>query len=323
MRLYQVGDTGSPVRDIQDRLAALGYVSDPDPKGTFGEGTKSAVLAFQTARGIDSDGIVGPDTWRSLYEAGYRLGDRLVFLRRPMMRGEDIAELQSRLNSLGFDCGKVDGTFGPLTERAVLDFQKNRCLAEDGKIGPAVVTEIQLVARGSLNQGRQAIREREWLRRLPATLAGARIYLDAGCRDDEEAARAWEAASATAQAVQEAGGLPIMSRSENSHIPERVRALRANRMGSDVIVAFRVNVNDESDSVFYFASEHSQSGAGEELAKAVASSTGGDVQGRASALLKETRAPAVVVSHSQLDEKLGRAVADGLEAFFRSMATLT
>lgn len=321
MRLYRVGDVGTPVRDIQDRLAALGHESEPDPRGIFGSGTLLAVQAFQRAKGIDSDGIVGPDTWRSLYESGYRLGDRLVFMRRPMMRGEDIADLQSRLNSLGFDCGKVDGIFGPGTERAVLDFQGNRGLAEDGKVGPAVVTEIDLVTRGALNEGRQAIREREWLKRLPPTLAGARIYLDAGCRDEVEAEQAWEAATAAGRAIQEAGGLPLMSRNQDSHVPERVRALRANRLGSDVIVAFRTSLDDHADCVFYFASQHSRSLAGEELASAIAASAGGVVEGRASSLLKETRAPAAVVSQNVLDEKLGLAVADGLSTFFRAMAT--
>ncbi len=320
MRLYRVGDTGTAVRDIQDRLAALGFDSFGDLKGTFGEGTRGAVLGFQKAKGLDADGVVGPDTWRALYEAGYRLGDRMLFLRRPMMRGEDIAELQARLNSMGFDCGKVDGIFGPGTERAVIDFQHNRGLAEDGKVGPEVVTEIQLVTRGEVNGGRQAIREREWLRRLPPTLAGARVYLDPGCRDPGEANACWEATAATAFAIQEAGGLPILSRSEDSLTSERVRALRANRLGSDVIVAFRLGV-EEDDHVFFFSSEHSKSYAGEELATAIATTAGGKVEGRASALLKETRAPAVVVSHRVLDEKLGLAVADGLEGFFRSVAT--
>ena len=320
MRLYHFGDTGTPVRDIQDRLGALGFESRGDLRGTFAEGTRTAVLEFQRAKGLDPDGVVGPDTWRALYEAGYRLGDRLTYLRRPMMRGEDISELQSRLNSMGFDCGKVDGIFGPGTERAILDFQHNRGLAEDGKVGPAVVTEIQLVTRGEMNHGRQAIREREWLRRLPPSLAGARIYLDPGCRDSVEATQCWETTSATALAIQEAGGLPVMSRSEDALTSERVRALRANRVGSDVIVAFRLGAEDE-DSVFFFSSEHSKSMAGEELAAAIANTAGGTVEGRASALLKETRAPAVVVSHRVLDEKLGLAVADGLEAFFRSVAT--
>jgi N-acetylmuramoyl-L-alanine amidase len=315
MRLYRVGDEGPAVRDIQDRLAALGFEPGADPRSFFGDGTAAAVTAFQRAKGLDVDGIVGPDTWRSLYEAGYRLGDRIIFMRRPMIRGEDVAELQSRLNSLGFDSGKVDGIYGPNTEAAVIDFQQNRHLAEDGKVGPEVVTEIHLVTRGEMKEGRQAIREREWLRMLPETVAGARIFLDADCRDPDEARDAWEAASAAALAIQDAGGLPMMSRSSDTHLPERVRARRANRMGSDLIIAFRLN-REGDDCVFYFASEHSTSKAGNALARALARAVGGRIEGRASAMLKETRAPAAVVALRTLDEKTGFAVAEGLNQFF-------
>ncbi|HEY4606126.1 MAG TPA: peptidoglycan-binding protein [Acidimicrobiia bacterium] len=319
MRLYRMGDDGAAVRDIQDRLDALGFSSDTDQRSYFGEGTLDAVRGFQRARGLNIDGIVGPDTWRSLYEAGYRLGDRMLFLRRPMMRGEDVSELQSRLSSLGFDPGKVDGVFGPVTERAVLEFQHNRNLAEDGKAGPEVVTEIHLVTRGEMKEGRQSVREREWLRRLPPTVAGARVYLDAGCRDPHEASVAWDAASATALGLQEMGGLPVMSRAQDGSLPERLRARRANVLGSDLIVAFQVNPDGE-DYVFYYASEHGTSAAGELLARSIASVAGGLVEGRASAMLKETRAPAVVVSRGKLDEEVGFAVAQGLTEFFANAA---
>lgn len=319
MRLYRLGDEGAAVRDIQDRLDALGFPCDTDRRSIFDEGTLEAVKGFQKARGLNVDGIVGPDTWRSLYEAGYRLGDRMLFLRRPMMRGEDVSELQSRLSSLGFDTGKIDGVFGPHTERAVLEFQHNRNLAEDGKAGPEVVTEVHLVTRGEMKEGRQGVREREWLRRLPPTVAGARVYLDAGCRDAHEATVAWDAASATALGLQEKGGLPVMSRSQDGSLPERLRARRANVLGSDLIVAFQVNPDGE-DFVYYFSSEHGSSAAGELLARSIASVAGGKVEGRASALLKETRAPAVVVSRGKLDEEVGYAVADGLTEFFANAA---
>jgi N-acetylmuramoyl-L-alanine amidase len=315
MRLYRMGDEGAAVRDIQERLDALGHPSEPDRRSVFSDGTRQAVRGFQKAKGLDVDGIVGPDTWRSLYEAGYRLGDRMLFLRRPMMRGEDVSEIQSRLSSLGFDVGKVDGIFGPKTEQAILDFQHNRGLAEDGKAGPEVVTEVHLVTRGEMKEGRQAVREREWLRRLPPTVAGARVYLDAGCRDAHEASVAWEAASAAALGLQELGGLPVLSRSQDGSLPERLRARRANVLGADLIIAFQLNPDGE-DFVFYFSSEHGGSAAGELLARSIASVAGGKVEGRASAMLKETRAPAVVVSRGKLDEQVGYAVADGLTEFF-------
>ena len=307
------------VRDIQDRLSALGHDSDTDPRASFGPGTEAAVSAFQKAKGLDVDGIVGPDTWRSLWEAGYRLGDRLLFFRRPMYRGEDVSELQSRLNSLGFDAGKVDGMLGPKTEAAVLEFQHNRNLAEDGKVGPEVVTELGLVTRGEMKESRHAVREREWMRRLPTTVAGARIYLDAGCRDPHEATVAWEAASAAALNLQDLGGIPVLSRAQDTSLPERVRAIRANRLGSDLVVAFHVNYDGE-DSVFYFESERSSSTAGEMLARSISSVAGGKVEGRANALLKETSAPTVVVSREKLDEQVGLAVVDGITLFFANAA---
>lgn len=317
MRLFRVGDVGTPIRDIQERLAALGY-DTTDPRGTFERSTVSAVTSFQKARGLEADGIVGPETWRALYEAGYRLGDRLLVLRRPMLRGEDVAQLQSRLSSLGFDCGKVDGIFGSRTEMAVIEFQHNRGLAEDGKVGPEVVTELRLVTRGAIGADRQQIREREWLRSLPATLAGTRVYLDAGCRSPDEMDRSWRAVATAADEIQRAGGIPIMSRAEDSAPPERVRAGLANRQGSDVIVSFQLS---SEEGVFYFATEHGKSEAGQELATAIASAIGVLVEGRSAPILRETRAPAVVVASPKLDAELGRAVASGLEAFLRSVAT--
>ncbi|MGH8875576.1 MAG: peptidoglycan-binding protein, partial [Acidimicrobiia bacterium] len=233
------------------------------------------------------------------------------YLRRPMLRGDDVAELQSRLNTLGFDAGKVDGVYGTETERAILDFQRNRGLAEDGMAGPEVITELHLVNRGTQREGREAVREREWLRRLPPSVTGTRVFFDPACRSLVEARQAWEAASAAALALQERGGIPVLSRSADTRFPERVRAGRANRMGADLIVSFQLA---ELDTVFYFASDRSRSEAGELLARHIAGS--GRVEGRATAILKETRAPAVIVARTRLGAPAGLQVVAGLEAFF-------
>lgn len=318
MRLYRVGDAGEPVRDIQDRLEGLAISTDPDPRGEFANGTEQAVRDFQLSRGLPVDGIVGPDTWRALYEAGYRLGDRLLFLRRPMLRGEDVAELQSRFNGLGFDAGKVDGIFGPDTQRAVLDFQRNRHLAEDGKAGPEVITELRLVTRAAVRTGREAVRELEWLRARTASVVGARVYLDPACRSDPETARSWAAATAAAIHLQERGGVPLLSRSNDVVLPERIRAQRANRLGAELIVS--IGLTEGDPVVYYFSSGHGRSEVGALLAAAIAEQLACEVDGRATPMLKETRAPAVVVECDDLDSKTGLAIVDGIERFFTERA---
>lgn len=49
--------------------------------------------------------------------------------------GSDVRELQTKLNSLGYDCGKVDGIFGTKTLAAVKRFQQKYKLAVDGIVG--------------------------------------------------------------------------------------------------------------------------------------------------------------------------------------------
>lgn len=317
MRLYRLGDSGEPIRDIQDRLSALGFSCEADPRGEYGDTTRSAVIEFQRARGLTPDAIVGPETWRSLYEAGYRLGDRLLYLRRPMLRGEDVGELQSRLNSLGFDAGKPDAIFGPDTERAILDFQRNRGLAEDGVAGPEVITEIRLVSRGPIRAGRQMVREREWLRSLGGGLVGTRVLLDAASRTPDEAGRAWSAANAAAIELQERGGIPLISRSADEVLPERVRARRSNRNAADLVISFELGVV-EDDSVYFFSAQTVESEVGRSLAAHLSAQLGSASEGRATAILRETRAPAVVIHHHDLDDALGRKVIQALEEFASS-----
>lgn len=315
MRRFQLGSTGEGVRDIQDRLSALGHRCDRDPPGEFGEATLAAVRSFQSDRGLPTNGVVGQDCWRALYEAGYRLGDRLLFLRRPMLRGDDVAELQSRLDALGFDTGKPDGIFGPQTEQGLRDFQLNRGLAIDGVSGPEVVTELRLVTRGAMRAGRVALREREWLRSRPATLVGARVYFDPACRTQEEAAVSWEAAAAASVALQQRGGTPILSRGVDSTFPERVRARRANRMGADVIVSFQL-ADRAPGSISYFASPRSHSVAGKLIAACLAKAMSLETEGQATAILKDTRSPAVVVAVSDLGAATGETAVIGLQQFF-------
>ena len=62
----QYGSTGSAVKSLQQALNTLGYGIKAD--GIYGEGTRSAVRAFQRSQGLSVDGIAGAATQRRLYE---------------------------------------------------------------------------------------------------------------------------------------------------------------------------------------------------------------------------------------------------------------
>ena len=82
-------------------------------------------------------------------EASWRLGDRVLVLTAPNMRGDDVAELQGTLGRLGFDCGRVDGILGPATVHAVEVFQRNCGILVDGVCGPVTVRALELLVRQS------------------------------------------------------------------------------------------------------------------------------------------------------------------------------
>ena len=57
------GSKGDDVATAQRALVSAGFMADPGPDiGTFGPKTKAAVEAFQKARGLKVDGVIGPET---------------------------------------------------------------------------------------------------------------------------------------------------------------------------------------------------------------------------------------------------------------------
>jgi len=311
VRLYHTGDRGEPVRDIQRRLTDLGVLVVVD--GTYGPRTADSVAQFQESRGLPADGIVGPDTWRALVEAGFRLGDRMLYRRSPMMRGDDVSRLQRSLGSLGFDAGKVDGLFGPDTLRAVLDFQRNRGMSEDGIAGREVVDELLLMAKATDKPGREEVRDHAWIDSLPRPITGARIFVDPAGVDPPDSESTWAVATHLTSEIQLAGARALLSRSVDTAPSERLRAGRANRHDVHVVVSITVP-SDGIEGVFYFGTALSTSEAGRTIAVHLGRHLDLRPLPRAMPLLKETRSPAVVIAVSdpqpELGTAIGRAVVD-------------
>lgn len=146
-RKLTLGMKGDDVKSVQTKLIALGYLTGK-ADGVYGTATESAIRRFQTRNGLTSDGICGEDTVKALYsstaiDAGSSVTpspkpvDESAPTRilRPGMSGDDVKSVQSRLKTLGYYTGTVDGNYGTGTMAAVASFQLRNNLSADGVAG--------------------------------------------------------------------------------------------------------------------------------------------------------------------------------------------
>ncbi len=157
----EYGDKGSDVRQMQEVLIALGYLDDK-ADGKFGSKTEQAVRAFQSLNGLEVDGKAGSKTLTllySLYQGSGSTGGSIDYTSGNIFsgnydtlkdgsRGERVTLLQTALELLGYDMGKIDGKFGSGTEKAVRAFQGDYGLEADGKAGKKTLTRLEAVLAG-------------------------------------------------------------------------------------------------------------------------------------------------------------------------------
>jgi N-acetylmuramoyl-L-alanine amidase len=181
VRDLTLGDRGKEVSDVQTRLRAQGFeLGNEGVDGFFGPHTRLAVCAFQQRRDLLVDGVVGDNTWRELVETGYALGDRLLYLREPHFRGDDVLALQVKLNLLGFNAGPERGVHDEDVERAVLDFQRNAGLTPDGIVGATMLGKLESLRKAESGRESKKIPDRHGGCVDARTLTGQVVAVDAG-----------------------------------------------------------------------------------------------------------------------------------------------
>ena len=304
--------------DVQQRLERLGFSTGIDPAGSYGHGTSAAIEAFQYRRGLRIDGRCGTQTWSALVEAGRHLGDRFLYRRTPMLRGDDVAELQQRLSALGFDTGRVDGIFGDMTSSALAEFQRNAGLPIDGIAGAATVS--QLLRFGTRHDDTElvsSVRDRERLRQAPRTLAGRRIAVG------EEGGLDATVASLRRLLINE--GAEVTT---HHHPDGSVQASEANAGAATVYVGLRLDTGDPRCTTAYYSGYRYASPGGRTLAEliqtAMTSALGladGGSRGMSLPVLRETRMPAVICEVSPVtvfveqSSVVARAIVGALSAW--------
>jgi N-acetylmuramoyl-L-alanine amidase len=253
--------------------------------------TEAAVRAFQEARGLRADGICDETTWTALVEANWTLGDRLLFLTSPNLRGDDVAALQHGLSRLGFDCGRVDGILGPRTARALQDFQRNCGLPDDAVCGPDTVRAIAIVSSQSGDgPGVQAVREKERLREGLGSLADTRIVIG------QFSALSGLARTLARELRQR--GATVMPLDEPDPVAQ---ALAANHFNAHAYVGFETSADTTAVATFYRVPTFESVG-GRALAEGIVTQLDGiagltfSACGMRLPVLRETRMPAVLLT---------------------------
>jgi N-acetylmuramoyl-L-alanine amidase len=256
--LIRLGDQGAAVRSIRTRLQATGDLAPATvgPSDVYDEELVRAVRAFQQRRGLIADGVLGPHTQIALDGARWKLGDRLLsHIPGHLLQGDDVAELQERLLSLGFTPDRVDGVFGATTEQAVRRFQTGVGLAVDGSVGPETLRAFADLARSVSGGSPHSLRERELVRRSGHRLIGRIVVLDPGHGGDDTGTTAHglvesevmlDLARRIEGRLSAIGVTVLFTRSATTGPVDLSRAMMANQAGADIMLSLHCDSTDQS-----------------------------------------------------------------------------
>lgn len=253
-----MGDQGV-ITQVSNTLVRLGFlkteVSSLTPEVT------QALKAFQQERGLSVDGEMNAVTLAALEEARWKLGDRVLqFVPQKMLRGDDVATLQSRLVEMGFNSGRVDGIFGTRTEAAVKEFQKSTGAKADGICGPATV--MSLIRLVKVVSGGASAQVRENAARIvkgPA-LANKVIVIDPSS-EASDAEICYDIGSRLEGRLIALGVTVVMTHGPNTNPTENERIEKANNCGADLVISLHTDTypNEKACGVttyYYGADAH-------------------------------------------------------------------
>ncbi len=280
------GDQGPAVTEVRDRLVRLGLISSNASAAAdvFDDILLAALRYFQQTRGLTVDGLVGPQTFRRLEEARWKVGDRVLsFSPGHLIQGEDVAQLQQRLIELGFALDRVDGIFAKSTDSAVREFQRNVGLEVDGICGPAFFRAFQRLARTIAGGSQEHLRELLTVANFgkTRTVETCSILLDPSDLDerliDSELTHAdicWDVASRLEGRLGAMGTLVLLTRPKSGQVDsERTRASLANESNVDITIGLSLdrhhNPLAQGSASYYFGHQYSRSATGMRLAEIV------------------------------------------------------
>ncbi|MGH3732834.1 MAG: peptidoglycan-binding domain-containing protein [Acidimicrobiales bacterium] len=280
------------MRDLKERLGALAF----EPSGeddVFDDETVAFVESFQRSRGLPLTGVVDRITYERLGEASWQLGQRLLYSTSPMLRGDDVAELQVLLAQLGFNPGRIDGIFGLSTAGALGEFQRNCALGECATLTKETLLTLRRVR--ATNASKSLIGDARDLAGIDPLASGSVLLCGAGPLIEALARHLRDKASI----------LALLGTSQEE------AAQYANAHDVAMVMSFQTLNHVEGIHLHYWASYRSHSHRGELVASALSSvlaqqleDSRVDVTGMALPILRETKMTTVHVEHGSLSQQV-------------------
>jgi len=218
--------------------------------------SEAQIRSFQQNRGLSITGFVDAVTARALEEAKWKLGDRSLNLQStPLMRGDDVAALQSRLTEMGFDCGRVDGIYGPRSESAVKEFQRSAGLVVDGKCGPETIIGLLRLSRIVSGGAPSVMRESATQRNRGPALANKVIVLN----PDGDDTLIYDVALRTEGRLLALGASVFLTRGVSNTPTETERIAFTNQSGADLMISLHrdsyVNELAHGAATYFYGSD--------------------------------------------------------------------
>ena len=199
------------------------------------------IRSFQQERGLHVTGELNESTERALEESRWKLGDRSLYLQNTqVMRGDDIAALQSRLTEMGFNCGRVDGIFGELTESAVKEFQKSVGAKVDGRCGPATIIALLRLTKIVSGGAPAALRESANQKNRGPALANKVIVLDPSSEEHERDI-VYDIAQRIEGRLLALGASVFLTRGAQNNPSEAERISFTNQSSADLLISLHVD----------------------------------------------------------------------------------
>jgi len=259
----------------------------------FDDETTALVESFQRSRGLPLTGVVDALTYERLAEASWQLGQRLLYLTRPMLRGDDVAELQVLLAQLGFNPGRIDGIFGTHTGAALKEFQRNCALDESATLTKETLLTLQRVR--ATNAVKSLVTDARDLAGIDPLASGSVLLCGRG-----------PLVEGLAQHFEDIASILV-----SVGTSQEDAAQYANTHDVALVLSFEARSQVTGIHLHYWASYRSHSRRGEVLASALAAAFARqsgvprvEVTGMALPILRETKMTTVHIEHGELSEQV-------------------